>query len=225
MLVLFPLARNIPVDGDRCHASVSRVVTPADAQQAAAPGHHCLRDRGIHSAGAASECHQHGGAARPKRWRCGRTSVGDQPVAAEDLARRAGASRYNEELVAIEQQRQEQKKQEESLRLRRATRVAAVVNAVLPIGWLPYGARAAAQGSLWPGLLGSLGALALGCLCLRRSYRTTLRFYTGGFQTGERKQTAVVDQGAAARREISWNAGSAGCRSRQQRWRWADFAA
>jgi ABC-2 type transport system permease protein len=107
------------------------------------------------------------------------------------------ASRYNEELAALEQQRQEQKKQEESLRSRRATRVAAVANAVLPIGWLPYGARAAAQGSLWPGLLGSLGALALGCLSLRRSYRTTLRFYTGGFQTGERKQTSVVDQRAA----------------------------
>ncbi|MHB8972842.1 MAG: hypothetical protein ACYC3X_17970 [Pirellulaceae bacterium] len=108
-------------------------------------------------------------------------------------------SRYNEELAAMERQRQELQNLAGAQRVQRGMRMAVIVNALLPVGWLPYGARAAAQGSLWPGLLGSLGALTLGCLCLWRSYRTTLRFYTGGFQTGERKRISAVEPGAAVR--------------------------
>ena len=88
--------------------------------------------------------------------------------------------------------------------------IAAIVNAILPIGWLPYGARAAAAGAVWPGLLGSLGALSLGCWSLWRSYRTTLQYYTGGFHTGERKQMPAAVPGLPAReanfleRRIRW---------------------
>ncbi len=83
-------------------------------------------------------------------------------------------------------------------------RTAKVVNAVLPIGWLPYGVFAAAQGSLWPGLFGALGATAIGLLSLRRTYRATLRFYTAGDRPGgpprkkpldkERPPKAAVDE-------------------------------
>ena len=62
---------------------------------------------------------------------------------------------------------------------------AVVVNLVLPVGWLPYGARASAQGHVLPGLLGSLGAILIGALSLWRSYQTTLRFYIGGYQSGK----------------------------------------
>ena len=71
-------------------------------------------------------------------------------------------------------------------------------------------ARAAAAGAVWPGLLGSLGALSLGCWSLWRSYRTTLQYYTGGFHTGERKHMPAAVPGLPARetnfleRQIRW---------------------
>jgi ABC-2 type transport system permease protein len=88
-------------------------------------------------------------------------------------------------------------------------KIVAMVNAALPVGWLPYGVRAAAAGSIWPGLLGALGALSIGCWSLWRSYRTVLRYYTGGFGTGERKKmpSAAEGQEAAANfleRRIRW---------------------
>ncbi len=52
-------------------------------------------------------------------------------------------------------------------------------NAVLPIGWLPYGIWRAVQGSIWAGLLGTLGAGGIGFISLRRTYSTTLSVYRG----------------------------------------------
>ena len=52
-------------------------------------------------------------------------------------------------------------------------------NKVLPIGWFPYGVRAAAMDSAWPGILASLVMFSVGGLSLWRSYAVTLRFYTG----------------------------------------------
>ena len=44
---------------------------------------------------------------------------------------------------------------------------------------------AAARQSVWPGLLGSLGLCLIGGASLRRSYRMTLRFYRGEYQTAQ----------------------------------------
>jgi hypothetical protein len=54
-----------------------------------------------------------------------------------------------------------------------------LANLVVPLGWLPYGARAAAAGNPWPGLLGSLGMSLLGMVSLWMSHRATMRMYTG----------------------------------------------
>ncbi|MBT6156156.1 MAG: ABC transporter permease [Planctomycetaceae bacterium] len=71
-------------------------------------------------------------------------------------------------------------------------------NMLCPLGWLPYGVRAAALGNLLPGLWGTLGGLMIGAVSLRRSYRTTLRIFTGDFQTGvARTQTVVLEAPAA----------------------------
>lgn len=53
------------------------------------------------------------------------------------------------------------------------------VNLALPIGWPAYGAKAAFEGNAWPGLAGTLGMAGITAFCLRRSYRTTLRYFTG----------------------------------------------
>ena len=65
------------------------------------------------------------------------------------------------------------------------------LNLWLPVGWLPLGAMSAAEGSVWPGLLGTLGLTCIGAASLHRAYSTTLRLYTGHY-TGRKKQTAIV---------------------------------
>jgi ABC-2 type transport system permease protein len=59
--------------------------------------------------------------------------------------------------------------------------VAGPLNRVIPLGWLPYGVSAAFEGKALPGVLGTLGLALIGAGSLRRSYRTTMRLYTGHF--------------------------------------------
>src|SRR6185295_2948894 len=49
------------------------------------------------------------------------------------------------------------------------------------LGWLPYGAASSFGGRALPGLLGTLGLALIGVVSLRRSYRTTMRLYSGQF--------------------------------------------
>jgi hypothetical protein len=58
---------------------------------------------------------------------------------------------------------------------------ATVVNQIVPLGWLPYGARSALEGRALPALLGMLGLFLIGGISLRRSYGTTMRLYTGQY--------------------------------------------
>jgi len=58
---------------------------------------------------------------------------------------------------------------------------ATVVNQIVPLGWLPYGARSALEGRPLPALLGTLGLFLIGGGSLRRSYGTTMRLYTGQY--------------------------------------------
>lgn len=102
------------------------------------------------------------------------------------------SQQYTEELAAWENKRAEEQAAAHHRTRQSVTHIAIVANQWLPIGWLPYGSYTAAQGSMWPGLLGSLGALVLGAACLKRSYASTLRFYSGGYSTGERKRAVPV---------------------------------
>jgi hypothetical protein len=58
----------------------------------------------------------------------------------------------------------------------------------VPFGWLPLGAVTLGEGTVWPTLLGTLGLTALGGWALRRSYRTTMRIYTGQFTAGPKSR-------------------------------------
>jgi ABC-2 type transport system permease protein len=107
--------------------------------------------------------------------------------------------------IEIQRQQAEQKKeQEERLRAAfqatwdKADQSARIVSLVLPIGWLPLGATGLADGDLLAALLGTLGLGAIGGISLSRSYRTTLRLYTGQFTSGKRKpaQAAPTIQAA-----------------------------
>jgi hypothetical protein len=87
----------------------------------------------------------------------------------------------------IADQRQARNKEENRESLQKAEGMARLVNAVLPPGWLPLGAMASAEGDFLLPLLGMCGMTLIGSSSLWRSYRTTVRLYTGHFTSGRTK--------------------------------------
>ena len=78
-------------------------------------------------------------------------------------------------------------------------RLAQMGSLAIPFGWLPYGAMSIAEGSALPALLGTLGLALIGVVSLRRSYRTTLRIYTGDFGRTKARARPVMTPLAAPR--------------------------
>ncbi len=68
-------------------------------------------------------------------------------------------------------------------------RAVGLANALLPIGWLPYGASAAAGGAIVTPWLCVGGMSAIGLASLALAYRSTLRVYTGSYNREYRPAT------------------------------------
>lgn len=71
-----------------------------------------------------------------------------------------------------------------------------VINAVVPLGWLPYGVMTAAEGQQAPGYLGTAGMALIGGISLWMAYRSTLAQFQG--RASGRKVKAPI---SAAREE------------------------
>jgi hypothetical protein len=69
---------------------------------------------------------------------------------------------------------------------------------LVPILWVPYGARTLAEGRVLPAIAGAFGGLLIGAWGLRRAYRSTLRFYRG--ESGKKPSVAVAAPKRAAPR-------------------------
>jgi len=79
----------------------------------------------------------------------------------------------------IEEEFEERRQADHEDRVAAINKTATTVNAALPIGWLPYGASAAAQGAIvWPWLY-VVGMSTIGFASLTLAYRSTVRAYTG----------------------------------------------
>jgi hypothetical protein len=96
-------------------------------------------------------------------------------ITAQEHQERLAALQHDNEVQIAEENRQHQERTEQTFWL---------VNVALPPGWLPLGAQGLAEGKFLPVLLGTLGLTLIGAASLRRSYRTTLRIYTGQFSAG-----------------------------------------
>ncbi|MGQ0636140.1 MAG: hypothetical protein ACT4QC_16125 [Planctomycetaceae bacterium] len=94
-------------------------------------------------------------------------------------------TRRANELVERRRLARQQAESEGAQRLERAFRLA---NLILPIGWLPLGVMAAAEGNMAPAALGTLGMTLIGAASLRRAYRTTLGLYQGQYTSGTIQQ-------------------------------------
>ena len=81
-------------------------------------------------------------------------------------------------------------------------RYAKLVNAVLPVGWLPLGVMTTAQGRIIPPLLALAGMGLIGGASLWRAYRTTIGIYQGRFTarpaSTATETVATTDAGAPA---------------------------
>jgi hypothetical protein len=62
----------------------------------------------------------------------------------------------------------------------------------IPLGWLPYGAHSALGGGVLAPLASALGMGLIGVASLGRAYRTTIRHYTGDFDSGRRARAGAA---------------------------------
>jgi hypothetical protein len=84
--------------------------------------------------------------------------------------------RRQQELIAKHKAADRQADRETEERMAQSARL---FNLVLPVGWLPLGVTAGAEGNVVPALLGLLGMTAIGAGSLFRAYRTTVGLYHG----------------------------------------------
>jgi hypothetical protein len=130
-------------------------------------------------------------------------------------AGRVGIEEY--ERRQAEYKRQQAEADERAVRAKRevesnAYRYATVLNLVLPPGWLALGAFYSALGSSLPALGAIAGMSAVGFYSLWRSYRTTVRIFTGEFTKKKSSANAAVapmaadqvDQPLVVERHLPW---------------------
>jgi ABC-2 type transport system permease protein len=104
---------------------------------------------------------------------------------------------FTKRLTELEARRQAGRDAKNQAVLDQINGVLDAVNLALPIGWMAYGAKAAWAGNPWPGLAGTLGMVGIAAYCLRRSYRTTLRYFTGDLN-GNAPRVATARELAAS---------------------------
>jgi hypothetical protein len=110
---------------------------------------------------------------------------------------------FQQRLAELQRVHQAQGQERDRQTWQEVERTARILNACLPPGWLPLGAANAAEGQFLPAVLGTLGLALLGTASLWRSYRTTVRLYTGHFSGGKRRPAAVAVRAAKPATAVS----------------------
>jgi ABC-2 type transport system permease protein len=99
---------------------------------------------------------------------------------------------YQKRIDEIKRKQRASAQEADQQTLQQLESTARLVNLVLPPGWLPLGAMTAAEGNAPAALLAFVGMAGLGAVSLWRAHRTTLRLYTGHFNSGKRRPVAVA---------------------------------
>ena len=93
---------------------------------------------------------------------------------------------FQQHLNDFREQQSRRRKADRAEVIDRIRTIGATVTAAIPFTWLAYGVKSAAEGNIWPGLLGCMGATLISVASLRRSYRTAIRLYTGVIDSQDR---------------------------------------
>jgi ABC-2 type transport system permease protein len=109
---------------------------------------------------------------------------------------------YQRESAAVRQKYRLRREELTRTQLETAERIAKLVNTFVPPGWVAYGAMMAAQGQLWPAASVTLGLMLITSASLWRSYRTTMRLYSGQV-TGAKPSPAAMEKVAKLSRVSS----------------------
>jgi len=102
-------------------------------------------------------------------------------------------ARLNQEILNRFQASRERDNKESGERFQKTV---LIVNAVVPLGWLPVGVMTSAEGTLWPSLAGLAGMTLIGSISLWMAYRSAIAQFLG--QSSNRK---VKPAAAPGRRE------------------------
>jgi hypothetical protein len=108
-------------------------------------------------------------------------------------ARQLTADEYARHLKALKERFERDRAEARRATSERWERIAQTLNRVLPVGWLPLGVLAAAEGRVAPALLGLLGMALIGSASLAMAYRTTVRQYQGTATSRPRRAAAATD--------------------------------
>lgn len=115
-----------------------------------------------------------------------------QAVDRERAAGQVTPEQAQEKSESIRARYREKRQEQRNEQFSSVQRIASLANAVIPFGWLAYGAKAVADGKTSTALLAALGLAVIGAGSLYRSYHTTLRLYTGDFTTARKRRRAVA---------------------------------
>ena len=110
---------------------------------------------------------------------------------------RPGHTDPSQPAAALEERAEQYRKIDEQL--------AAVFDAshrVVPLLWLPNGARALNEGNVWPAIWGALGMWGIGAWGFGRAYRGTVRFYLGSDNGKTPPVTAAQVPAATKKRRL-----------------------
>ena len=129
----------------------------------------------------------------------------------EDLKRHAvSPQQAQERLDAIKHAQSLERKAGTEFKSEDVVRWVRIADLVIPPGWVAYGAAEASHQIAWPGLLGAAGLCLIGAVSLRRSYHTTLRFYRGDYESGEKGKKRIAARPRGERptllveRQLAW---------------------
>ncbi|MDX1930427.1 MAG: hypothetical protein SFV81_28140 [Pirellulaceae bacterium] len=98
---------------------------------------------------------------------------------------------YNQQYAALTEKFKQRKKDAAQASEAKFEKYSTLTNQVLPVGWLPYSAKALLSGSIWPACLCLLGMSLIGTASLWRAYASTIKYYTGNVQSVAAKSASA----------------------------------
>ncbi|MSR53501.1 MAG: hypothetical protein EXS09_09475 [Gemmataceae bacterium] len=94
---------------------------------------------------------------------------------------------YQKQQADLQKRQQERRDATTKSSLENAGATARFLSALFPPGWLALGSADLTEGRVLWALVGTLGLSLIGSASLNRAYRTTIRLYTGHYNSKERK--------------------------------------